>query len=202
MQQINLYRDEFRERRDFTDSRHLALAFVLVIVVLGLVSAGLAWRAGVAEQRAAALASERDGLQGELASLRARVQARADNAGDDGAAVARLRRELAAKRRLLEHLETRGAGTGPAFSAYLEGLARSTVESLWLERLELRDGGRRIRLAGHALAPEKVPALLDRLAAVEPFRGHSFRTLHIDRASGEDRRLAFVLASDREEEGK
>lgn len=203
IQQINLYQHEFRGRRDLTDSRHLALGFVLVLVVLAAISAGQAWRAGAAEQRAADLATERDELQAALEPLQARVQEQqaADDEGG-GEAVARLRRELAAKRRLVRHLDERGPGTGPAFSAYLEGLARSTAEALWLERLELGRGGRTMRLAGHARTPEAVPALLDRLASLSAFRGHSFRTLRIDRGDEDGGRLAFLIASDRNGQGQ
>lgn len=196
-QQINLYQDEFRGRRDFSDSRHLAVGFLVVVAVLAVVSGAMTWRAGLAEQRAAGLADRRDELQGTLTSLQARVQAQSEADDGTGDAVARLRRELAAKRRLIRHLDERAPGTGPAFSAYLEGLARSTAESLWLQRVELHDGGRRMRLAGHALAPEEVPALLDRLASLPAFRGHSFRTLRIDRAADDGGRLDFLLASDR-----
>ncbi len=198
MQQINLYQAQFRGRRDFTDSRHLGLGFVLVVVVLALVSAAQVWRADRGQERAAALASERDELQAELGSLQARLQQRASADEGDDPALAALRRELAAKRRLVEHLDARAAASATAFSAYLEGLARNTAESLWLERLELRASGRRMRLAGHAQAPEQVPALLDRLAGLDAFHGHSFRTLRIDRANGAADRLDFVLASERE----
>lgn len=202
MQQINLYQDEFRKRRQYTDAAHLGLGLGVVLAVLALVSGGLAWRANEAERRAAALAEQRDALQETLAELQARVQARSADGTDDGEVLARLRRELDAKRRLVDYLGERAGSSRPAFSGYLEGLARSTVDTLWLDRVELADGGRRLRLGGHALEPETVPALLDRLAQRPAFRGHSFRTLRIDRPDEQPGPLTFVLASDRAEAGE
>ena len=195
-QQINLYQDPSRGQRDLTDAGHLALALGLVVVVLALVSGGLAWRAHSAERTAAELADRRDSLQAELEPLRERVQAAT---GDDqpDQAIENLRRELAAKQRLIEHIDARTGRDRPPFSAYLEGLARSHVAELWLDRVELKAGGGSLRLAGHARDPERVPTLLDRLAERAAYSGHNFRTLRMTRAEDDSGQLDFTLASGR-----
>ncbi|MEF8834058.1 MAG: hypothetical protein V5A42_04270, partial [Halofilum sp. (in: g-proteobacteria)] len=108
----------------------------------------------------------------------------------------RLRAELAAKQRLADYLESGRFGTRGGFTDHLTALARNQVADLWLRRVELRAGGSRLRVAGHALAPERVPTFLSGLAEQNAFSGYRFRTMRIDRTEGGDR-LDFLLASDR-----
>ena len=198
MQRINLYQEQFRRRRTYTDARHLGVGLVLVMVVLAAVTGALGWRTQAAEARAAALSAQRDAAQQRLAAVRSRLES-ARGEQDNRAELARLRAELAAKRRLMAYLERGPLASRQGFSGHLAGLARRRVEDLWLTRIELRAGGRSLRLAGHALGPERVPAFIAGLAQTSVFQGHAFRTLRIDRPQDADGRLDFVLASDRDE---
>ena len=197
-QQINLYLEAFRRRRDPFAALPIGLGLLALVVVLGGLSGLLAWQARSAQARVEALESERQSVQSALGEQQQRLEAlRAAQERDDG--LQALRAELSAKQRLVDYLESGRFGTRGGFSAYLEGLARTTVEGLWLDRVELRAGARRIRLGGHALAPERVPGFLEGLAARETFSGYRFRTVRIDRAE-DGERLDFLLASERAED--
>jgi hypothetical protein len=196
-QQINLYLDELRERTDPLDAKHIGIGVIVLLAVLAAVSAGLVWQARQVEGRVAGLQRERDTVQAELNRQQERLQSlRADQ--DDDQRLQRLRAELAAKQRLVDYLESGRFGTRDGFSEWLQALARNRVEDLWLERVQLRAGGQHLRVAGHALVPETVPAFLGGLAEQEAFNGYRFRTMRIDR-SDEGERLEFLLASDRAE---
>lgn len=196
-QQINLYLDEFRERTDPLDAKHIGIGVIVLLAILGAVSAGLVWQTREVEARVAGLERERDTIQAGMNRKQERLQSlQAEQ--DDDERLRRLRAELAAKQRLVDYLESGRFGTRGGFSDWLEALARNRVEDLWLERVELRAGGEHLRVAGHARAPETVPAFLGGLAEQEAFSGYRFRTMRIDRAEEGDR-LDFLLASDRAE---
>lgn len=196
-QQINLYLDEFRSRTDPLDAKHIGIGAIVLLVILAALSAGLVWQARGVEARVAELERERDTAQAELTRKQQRLQSlQAEQ--DDDEQLRRLRAELAAKQRLADFLESGRFGTRSGFSGYLQALARNRVEDLWLARVELHGGGNRLRVTGHALDPETVPAFLSGLADQESFSGYRFRTVRIDRTDEEDR-LDFLLASDRRE---
>lgn len=194
-QQINLYLDEFRRRTDPLDAKHIGLGAIALLVILAAISAGIVWQAREVEGRVAEL--ERDTAQAELTRKQKRLRSLQAEQDDDDE-LRRLRAELAAKQRLVDYLESGRFGTRGGFSDYLEALARNRVADLWLARVELRSGGKSLRVAGHALEPETVPSFLSGLAEQGPFHGYRFRTMRIDRTEEGDR-LDFLLASDRRE---
>lgn len=193
MQQINLYQEPFGHARDALAARNLALALVLLVLALAAVSGVQYLRLQGIEARAAAHEAERRAADERLAQVRERLEAaRATGEADPAAA---LRAELAAKRRLLAYLDSGPIARRGGFSPYLEGLARRTVDGVWLSAIDIRAGGERLRLAGHALAAEQVPALMAALGEEETYSGQVFRMLAIDRPPDADWRVDFVLAS-------
>lgn len=194
MQQINLYQEPFARPRDALAARRLGLALVLLLLALAAVAGAQYLRLQGVEARAAALEDQRRAASERLAQVRERVEA-ARGAADDGDPAAPLRAELAAKRRLLEYLDSGPIARRGGFSPYLEGLARRTIEGVWLSGIEIRAGGERLRLDGHAVGAERVPALIAALGEEDSYRGHAFRTLAIERPSDADWRVDFVLAS-------
>lgn len=196
-QQINLYLDELRQRTDPLEAKHIGIGVLVLLAILAAISVGQVWLVRGVEARVAELESQRDTAQAELTRKQQRLQSlQAEQ--DDDAQLRRLRAELAAKQRLADYLESGRFGTRGGFSEYLRALAQNRVEDLWLARVELRGGGKRLRVAGHALDPETVPSFLGGLAEQPPFQGYRFRTMRIDRTEAGDR-LDFLLASDRRE---
>lgn len=196
MQRINLYQEEFRHRRDPTDAAHLALWLLLVVVALAAAGGFLGWRAQVAEGRLAAAEARQGDLTERLGALQAQLAQARGGDGDASQRLQRLRAELAAKERLLDYLESGPLARQEGFSPYLRGLARHVVDGLWLERIALDGNGSRIRLEGHALEAEQVPALVSALGEVRVYRGHRFRTLEIQRPEETTGQLDFRLATD------
>ena len=196
MQQINLYQEQFRVRRDPLDARHLGAALLLLVIALGAGSVWLHQRAGEAAERVAAAERERDRLEQQVLALRARLEERQAEATGAVDKAARLREELAAKRRVLEYLESGPIARRDGFSGHLEGLARQVVDELWFDRIVFELGGSKLRLEGHSLHPEGVPKMIAALGEEAAYAGHAFRSLVIERPADADWRVDFVLSSD------
>lgn len=201
MQQINLYQEQFHERRDPLDARHLATGLLLLLVALAAWSGWLYHRADTTSTRLALAEQRRDRVEQQVLALRAQVERSQDQqAGTDDEAV-RLRRELAAKRRMLDYLETGPMARRGGFSAHLAGLARRVVDDLWFDRIVYQHGGEKLRFEGHALKAADVPRMIAALGEEPVYAGHAFRSLVIERPEEADWRVDFVLASDAPENG-
>jgi hypothetical protein len=196
MQRINLYQEQFRRRRDPTDATHLALWLLRAVVVLAAIGGLLGWRGHVAEERLAVAEARQGELTERLGELQGRLEEARTDDGDASRRQQRLRAELAAKERLLAYLESGPLAEQAGFSPYLRGLARHVVEGLWVERIALDGGGSRIRLEGHALEAEHVPALVSALGEARVYRGHRFRALEIQRPEERPGQVDFQLATD------
>jgi len=197
MQQINLYQDQFRARRDALDARHLALYLLAACVALAGASAYLQWRARDAAARADVATARRDAAQHRLEAVQAAL-GKAQAAGGPNDETTRLQAQLDAKLRLLDYLVHGPLELRTGFSPFLRGLARQHVPDLWLDGIRIAAGGGRLRLEGHALAPRRVPALIAALGDEAAYAGHTFRTLSIERPEDADWRVDFVLASEAE----
>lgn len=197
MQQINLYQEQFRGRRDPLDARHLGAGLLLLLIALAAASVWLDHRGGQVAERAALLERERDRLEQQVLALQSRLEERrAETTGALDRAT-RLRAELAAKRRVLEYIESGPIARRDGFSSHLEGLARRVIEDLWFDRIVFESGGNKLRFEGHALHPQGVPRMIAALGEEPAYSGHAFRSLVIERPADADWRVDFVLSSDR-----
>ncbi|PSQ90965.1 MAG: hypothetical protein BRD57_05575 [Proteobacteria bacterium SW_6_67_9] len=199
MQHVNLYQGRFRPQRDATDALHLAFALLAIVLLCLAVSGYQAWQARQAQQRLAEALTAQEAAQQRLDELRGALE-RAREA-DSGASqqIERVRREYEAKQRLLRFLAEGPLADEAGFSGHLSGLAEHIVDGVWLRRIQLEQGGRRIRLDGHAQKPEQIPAFMAALGRAAPFKGRTFRTLRVER---DDEATAFVLASNRVDDDK
>ena len=196
MQQINLYQEQFQIRRDPYAARNLGAGLLLLVVMLAAISVWLHQRADRVAERATAAQSERDRLEQQLLSLRTRLEQRNASAAGALDEIGRLRQELAAKRRVLEYIESGPIARRDGFSAHLDGLARRVIEGVWFDRIVFERGGEQLRLEGHALRPGGVPRMIAALGDEPAYAGHAFRSLVIERPADADWRVDFFLSSD------
>lgn len=196
MQQINLYQDQFRIRREPWRARVLAAVLGLLLVVLAGVSAWLQYEAGQAEARLAAAEQRRDRAEQQVLALRSELEQIEAGEAVQADLPSRLRAELAAKRRLMDYLEQGPLARRDGFSGHLQGLARRVVDDLWFDRIVLEQGGDRLRFEGHSLEAAHVPRMIAALGEEAVFAGHAFRSLVIERSEDADWRVDFLLASD------
>jgi len=196
MQQINLYQEQFQIRRDPYAARNLGVGLLLLVVLLAATSAWLYQRADQVAERATAAQSERDRLEQQLLALRTRIEQRDASATGALDEIGRLRRELAAKRRVLEYIESGPLARRNGFSTHLDGLARQVLDGVWFDRIVFERGGEQLRFEGHALRPGGVPQMIAALGDEPAYAGHAFRSLVIERPADADWRVDFFLSSD------
>jgi len=196
MQQINLYQEQFRPHRDPFGARMLGIALALLLIVLAAVSAWLQLSAREVASRLAEAEQRHDRVEQQVLAMRAQLEELRDESAAAAGEPARLRRELAAKRRLMDYLEAGPLARRDGFSDHLEGLARRVIDDLWLSRIVLARGGDRLRFEGHALEAAHVPRMMTALGEESVYAGHAFRSLVIERPEDAEWRVDFLLSSD------
>lgn len=199
MQQINLYQEQFRTRRDPFGARTLAVALAALILVLVGVSVWLQLSAADTAERLQMAEQRRDRVEQQVLAMRSRLEALAEADAATASEPARLRAELVAKQRLMEYLEDGPLAHRDGFSEHLDGLAQRVVTDLWFDRIVLERGGDRLRFEGHALRAADVPKMIAALGQEDVFTGHAFRSLVIERPEDAEWRVDFMLSSDRVE---
>lgn len=175
-QQVNLYQPILRRERKVFGAQAMLMSVLVAVAGLALLSGVLAWRLDLRQTDVVALERQAEALRARVARLEQQYPVpRKDPTLV--AAVERLQKEVAGKRRFLEHfteLET-GAGLAP----YLAALARQPVEGLWLTGLSVGPEG--VDLHGGATDPALVPRLIERLGQEPVFIGREFRGLQLRR---------------------
>ncbi len=199
MQQINLYQDEFRPRREVMNFDQVLAGLAVLLGVLILISVWQGWRNSQ-------LAAEVETLRQDVASREARVaelQKATEQRHPDPhlvETVKKLERRVETKRQVLAVLSGRSFGNTEGFVPQLTGLARQRIEGLWLTGLRLSAGGTRLDMTGNALKPELVPRYLQRLANENVFAGTAFETFRLARPEDHPEWIRFVLHSVSSEE--
>jgi hypothetical protein len=191
-QQINLYQPALRPAR--VPLSAATVARITLVFALGLVAISIYQHRQVEdlEDRLSALERLRDTTQSRILALSEVVAGRGRDAGLADAIQAR-REDLVRKQWVLNELTGVGKATVQGFSGLLEGLARQRVEGLWIDAVQVRDGGRDLALTGSARSAELVPVLLQRLGGEPAFARRAFRSLIVERPEAEPRRVDFAL---------
>lgn len=193
-QQINLYGPSLMGTRTRVSANQILLAALAILVLLSLFAIFQEWRVG--QYRA-----EADRLQAQVTELGRTVETRtaALAARSPGEALqrqlARLEREATGKRALLERLTGDSLGNTAGFSAHLAGLGRHPPDGLWLQRIHLAAGGRRLGLEGSVTRAELLPRYLNALSGEPAFAGTRFDSFSLHRPEDASGPMQFRLAT-------
>ncbi len=178
--QINLYDPTLRRKRDW-------LALGNVVVVAALLSVVVGVLGHLARRDVAPLAAQAAAGQNQLAALRtqvAMVEAQASGRKPDAQLeerLAALQADLGLRTEVLNNLR-RGMGDvqRAAYTDYLRGLARQSLNGLWLTEFRVAEAGR-MTIGGCTVDPALLPEYIRRLNGEPAFQGQSFANLKIDR---------------------
>lgn len=177
-QQINLYDPALLRKRDWLALANIVLgAGILAVLVAG---AGFVTRGGLSE-----LQVQTTTIEVQLKTMREQVlvlgQRVAERRVDP-----RLERELATVRQLaeargvvLETLRQRLASDEPPFADYLRGLARQSMNGLWITGFVWDAASDGLEIRGRTLDPALLPEYIRRLNREPAFRGQAFSALNI-----------------------
>ena len=208
MQQINLYNPDLRRQRDWLTLGNVVAVSVAFALLLGAAGAALRYQATIR-------AEEVQAMNVDLAKAKEALAKAGAPAGraDAEAELKTLQETLAARREVLAALRA-GTGLSPAstlgFADYLRGLARQSVNGLWLTGFSVAQGGDGMEIRGRMLVAERLPDYIRRLNAEKVFQGRQFVSLQVDRPVEKDPKRpsiltpynAFVLTSARVDEAK
>lgn len=95
----------------------------------------------------------------------------------------------------LRDLERGNTESTIPFSSIMDALARQDLDGVWLERLEVTDGGAEIAIEGRALTASDLPIFLRGLGNEASFKSRRFRTLDFRQPSDNSYGLFFRIAS-------
>lgn len=174
-QQINLIDPALRPRRDWLQFRVVAPAALASLAVVVATSAFLRWERQALEVREGAANAQLKATQERLQAL---AQSVGQRVGDPRLAAESelLATELRQRQEVLGELE-RGRSQGPRFSEDLRGLARQTMDGLWLTAFAA--GGDSLEIRGRLLDSSLLPAYIHRLNAEPAFQGRHFDALDV-----------------------
>jgi len=192
-QQINLYLPEFRKEKDILNVRFMAQALVVLVLILGGLTAFDYLRIS---QLDTALANSQTERQAAIERVNALIVQFGDQSEDPAltARVRNLETELTEKRRLVQFMEGRDFGNTRGFSEHLSDLSRYHLSGLRLTNIALSNGGANISLQGEVLRGELVPMYLQSLSQGETFAGKTFQTVRLDSA-GSDSSVQFSVST-------
>lgn len=180
MQQIDLYRDRRQQKRTGRAGRLPLFAGIAALGLVGVLAAsGEVYLSRLSAERSKVM-SDLDRQRAALAGFRETLAA----PQIDPHLEAELQRLQASQQRVnasLVALSQQGAAARPAFAEVFIGLARNTVEGLWLNDVGLSGGGAELWLKGRTIEPALVPRLLQRLAVEPAFAGRTFRKVRFER---------------------
>ena len=182
-QQLNLLDESMRPRRERFSSTDGLMALAALVVVLGLVDAGL----NVASRR-----EERNGqvAQQQLIALQSHAPAVVVNAyaGPSVAELASLQARYASSQQVQGAIRSGSAGSLQGYSQYLAALSRQSqnggARALWITDLAVAADGGGLDLQGRMTDPRVLPDYLNRLNDEPLFRGRAFAQVSLKALPG------------------
>lgn len=200
-QQVNLYQPIFRKQEKIFAAKTVALIALVAIAGL-LLSYGYGqWRVNSLQGELAKLESLNDLELKRLDDLNKQFPVRKESP----TLLAKLERaklQRQAKARLIELLAGRDAGHTEGFSSVMVGLGRQIEAGMWLNKIEVSDGGRAMSLLGSSYRPGAIPRFVQKLGDETAFSGVEFKTFEIRRVNEDRGRVDFEMYTQAADEKK
>ena len=195
-QQINLYQDVLLEKPEPLLARQALLLLVGVFVVLALLGSYDYHQVRGLEDRLLQLQSSEKQASARITELAAKFPPpKTDPLLAER--ISRFERRLAGQKEALKFFSRQDAEANEKILASLEGLARTSMNGLWLRRVSLQDHGQSISLAGTTVQVEDVPRYLELLGTRNIFGGQVFSRLQLKRLETNAGQVDFELDSAR-----
>jgi len=189
-QQINLYQP-LKKERQMLSAGHMLMVAGLTVICLAAVYAWLFFAHSKLEQQLQVSKKQQQQLTSTL-----QMAAEKRNIKANPILEARLRqmeKEKARRVPLINWFETQFSEGTEGFVPMLNGLTRQDLPDLWLRQIRISDNGHQLRLQGNALAPEQIPAYLERLGNETVFQGISFVRVLVARSEASAKQVTFTL---------
>lgn len=182
MQQINLYHKKLKKNALLFSSLRLTQGSLVLLIVLGLFQAINEYRYYSTQsqiststklltektQRLSLFQASLPKTQRDL-SLKVKLQ--------------QLEKDLINKQTVLDVLSNKKLGNTTGFAHHFEGLARQSIQGLWITRAHFLQGGTVLDIQGKSNHPDLVPKYLQALSAENAFKGSEFNSFIIQKKS-------------------
>lgn len=180
-QEINLFQPGLHAAAPALSARLILRALAGLVLALVLIYGFARKQADSETQTVARLAAQKSQTTARLEELERQV---AGVVADPvlAAQVRDLGIETEARRTLVKAVEKRALGSAHGFSPQLEGLAKRTLDGVWLHQIRIERGGEGLALAGHALDAKLVPEWLEGMREAPGLAGRAFQTVRIQRS--------------------
>lgn len=186
---INLYGAEFRPRRLWASLPQMSLVWGGVLLLLLAATLFYGWQQQGLDRELAGVRAQLDVQRGEARRLNAELARHQADAGLQQQ-LADKREELGAKQALMQQLGSLSLQKSRGYAGVMADLARLRDARLSLQRIEISDG--RINLSGVAERSQDVPAWVNRFKQTPTLAGAQFGELTLSR--DKEARLAFQLS--------
>lgn len=177
-QQINLYEDRLRPRRELATGRNLGVCALALLVVLTLCSVWARIDATRSAEAAAVTQKQLADAQETLSALSKQVAQRKVSPVLE-AELDHVKATLATRVEVMQLLDSGRLGNASGFSSFLAGFARLAHSDLWLTGFRIAGGGDDIEIRGRMLDPSRLPVYVQRLSSESVFQGRRFAALEM-----------------------
>lgn len=191
---INLYTEALRPPREYLTLANLGWAVLLLIVIIVLWRAQLAWQLHALGQQRTSTEVELTQVQARITELAQRQREQRIDAQTE-ANVARLEREIQGLQSLSSAVLQSGAIEDDNYARLLRDLSAIHQPGLWLSHIENRQG--RLILRGQTEHSGHLPQWMARFDSVASLQGKQFAVVALERDDSSV--LSFELRSQREQ---
>lgn len=179
-QQINLFNDKLRPRRNWLSVSSISIVVVVSLLVLSSLRA-----TSLAQiEKLSATAKQSGDLvlneQNKLAELTRQAVAVRPNT-KLSQEISELQEVINRRNEIISTLEGKTLGYSEGYSRFFNALARQTSNGIWLTAIGIEGNGDHIDLQGRALDPASLPPYLQKLNGEVAFAGKNFTALSLNK---------------------
>lgn len=179
LQQVNLYRPEFRPQSQSFSLLTMLMTWGAMLVFFAILQLWGWYQIQKTQQQLATVELHQDKILQQLKSMRG-SSPRTKKAQLD-ALLKKVRSEVERRRQILHIMKGQDMGNAHGFSPYLIGLSRQAIDGVSLEYFGLFQGGDYVELSGWTHRAELVPEYVQRLQNEYSFRNTRFGDMSIER---------------------
>lgn len=192
-QEVNLYAEELRPRKERLQFASLASLAALVLVFIVVSAVYVRYDNNQLEQDVSLQQARMDQLTRSVEQLSREVESRQPDP-QVKAALERVTETLARRQRLLDQVENLMSESTSGFSDPLLALAQQVPDGLWLTRIQLNAQNGQVGLEGRTQSGSLVPVYLEALGEKPAFQGKTFGAFRLERDQ-EGRWIDFRVAT-------
>ena len=191
MQQINLYHNKLKKKVLLFSFLRLTHASLALLIILGLVQAANEYlyystksQINLNENLLTEKTQRLNVFQASLPKMQRDLNLQVK--------LHQLEKDLINKQTVLDVLSNKKLGNTTGFTQHFEGLARQTIQGLWITRAHFLQGGTELDIQGKSNHPDLVPKYLQALSSENAFKGTEFNSFIIQKNT-KDNTLEFKL---------